>query len=43
MGPSLIGNFTSFPTTKQVSDSIATTYFDEVDTSQVHELEKCVT
>ena len=38
MDPSLIGNFIRFPTAKLVWDSIATTYFDGSDTSQVYDL-----
>ncbi|KAL6319103.1 hypothetical protein AAG906_001576 [Vitis piasezkii] len=34
MDPSLIANFICFPTTKQVWDSAATTYFDGTDSSQ---------
>ena len=36
--PSLVGNFIRFPTAKGVWDSIATTYFDGSDTSQVYDL-----
>ena len=43
MESSLVGNFIRFPTTKQVWDSIATTYFDGSDTSQVYDLRRCVT
>jgi hypothetical protein len=43
MDPSLIGNFIKFPTVKLVWDSIATTYFDESDTSQVYDLWRHVT
>ena len=43
MDPSLIGNFIWFPTTKQVWDSIATTFFDGTDTSQVNDLRRRVT
>ncbi|KDO37212.1 hypothetical protein CISIN_1g045161mg [Citrus sinensis] len=42
MDPTLIGNFIRFPTTKQVWDSAATTYFDGGDTSQVYDLRRCV-
>lgn len=35
MNPALIGNFIRFPTAKMESDSIATTFFDGTDTSQV--------
>ena len=38
MDHSLIVNFISYPTAKQIWDSIATTYFDGIDTSQVYEL-----
>ena len=40
--PSLIGNFIRFPMAKQVWDSIAITYFDGSDTSQVYDLRRCV-
>jgi len=43
MDPSLIGNFIRFSTAKQVWDSIATTYFDGSDTSQVYDLKRRVT
>lgn len=43
MEPSLIGNFIRFPTVKLVWDSIATTYFDGSDTSQVYDLRRRVT
>lgn len=43
MGPSLIGNFIRFPIAKQVSQSIATTYFDGTYTSHVYELKRRVT
>ena len=43
MDPSLIGNFIRFPTAKLVWDSIATTYFDGSDTSQVYDLRRRVT
>ena len=43
MDPSLIGNFIRFPMAKQVWDSIATTYFDGSDTSQVYDLRRRVT
>lgn len=42
MEPSLIGNFIWFPTAKLVWDSIATTYFDGNDTSQVYDLRRRV-
>ena len=42
MDPALIGNFIRFPTAKQVWDSAATTYFDGGDTSQVYDLQCCV-
>ena len=38
MDPSLITNFIRFPTAKHVWDSVATTYFDGTDTSQVYDL-----
>ncbi|KAG6490199.1 hypothetical protein ZIOFF_051484 [Zingiber officinale] len=38
MDASLIGNFIRFPTTKSVWDALATTYFDDSDTSQVYDL-----
>ncbi|KAG2717881.1 hypothetical protein I3760_03G194700 [Carya illinoinensis] len=40
MDLSLIGNFIRFPTTKVVWDSIATTFFDGSDTSQVYDLRR---
>ena len=40
MDPSLISNFIRFPTAKLVWDSIATTYFDGTDTSQVYDLKR---
>ncbi|RVW14354.1 hypothetical protein CK203_097441 [Vitis vinifera] len=43
MESSLVRNFICFPTTKQVWDSIATTYFDGSDTSQVYDLRRRVT
>ena len=43
MDPSLIRNFIRFPMGKQVWDSIATTYFDGNDTSQVYDLRRSVT
>ncbi|KAJ0045362.1 hypothetical protein Pint_05392 [Pistacia integerrima] len=43
MDPSLIGNFIRFPTAKLVWDSIATTYFDGSDMSQVYDLRRRVT
>lgn len=43
MDPSLISNFIRFQTAKQVWDSIATTYFDGSDTSQVYDLRRRVT
>ena len=42
MDPSLIGNFIRFPTTKQVWDAIATTYFNGSDATQVYELRRQV-
>ena len=43
MDPSLISNFIRFLTSKQVWDSIATTFFDGTDTSQVYDLRRRVT
>ena len=43
MDPSLIANFIRFPTTKQVWDSAATTYFDGTVSSQVYDLRRRVT
>ncbi|XP_075074367.1 uncharacterized protein LOC142161973 [Nicotiana tabacum] len=43
MDPSLIGNYVRFPIAKVVWDSIATTYFDGGDTSQVYDLNRKVT
>ena len=43
MEPHLIDNFIRFPTAKSVWDSIATTYFDGSDTSQIFELKKKIT
>ncbi|KAL6335694.1 hypothetical protein AAG906_032886 [Vitis piasezkii] len=43
MDPSLIGNFIWFPTAKLMWDSIATTYFDGSDMSQVYDLRCRVT
>jgi hypothetical protein len=42
MDPALIGNFIRFPTAKQVWDSVATTYFDGGETSQVYDLRRRV-
>jgi hypothetical protein len=42
MNPSLVSNFIQFPTAKQVWDSIAVTYFDGTDTSQVYNLKRRV-
>ena len=39
---SLISNFIRYLKAKLVWDSIATTFFDGFDTSQVYELKKCV-
>ncbi|KAL5183797.1 hypothetical protein HKD37_17G047613 [Glycine soja] len=39
----LVSNFIRFPTAKVVWDSIATTYFDGADTSQVYDLKRRVT
>ncbi|ESQ38506.1 hypothetical protein EUTSA_v10029155mg, partial [Eutrema salsugineum] len=38
MEPSLIGNFIRFPKAKEVWDSLANTYSDGTDTSQIYEL-----
>lgn len=38
--PMLIDNFIRYPTAKLVWDSIATAYFDRVDTSQVYDLRR---
>ena len=43
MDPSLVGNFICFPTTKGVWNSIAMTYFDGSDTSQIYDLRRKVT
>ncbi|XP_073265989.1 uncharacterized protein [Populus alba] len=43
MNPSLVNNLIRFPTAKQVWDSIATTYFDGTDASQVYDLKRRVT
>jgi len=43
MDPFLFSNFIRFPTAKQVWDSIATTYFDGNDKSQVYDLKRRVT
>ncbi|XP_073317204.1 uncharacterized protein [Primulina huaijiensis] len=43
MDPLLIGNFILFPTAKHVCDSIAITFFDGTDTSQVYDLRRRVT
>ena len=43
MESSSVGNFIRFLTAKQVWDSIATTYFDGSDTSQVYDLRRRVT
>jgi hypothetical protein len=43
MDPSLFGNFIRFPTAKAVWDSIATTFFNGSDTSQVYDLRRRVT
>ena len=42
MDHSLVVNFISYPTAKQVWDFVATTYFDGTDTSQVYELRRRV-
>ena len=42
MDHSLVVNFIRYPTAKQVWDSVATTYFDGTDTSQVYELRRRV-
>lgn len=43
MDPTLISNFIRFPHAKMVWDSVATTYFDGTDTSQVYDLKRRVT
>lgn len=43
MDTSLISNFIHFPTAKMVWDSIAITYFDGTDNSQVYDLKRWVT
>ena len=43
MDPTLISNFIRFPIAKMVWDSIATTYFDGTNTSQVYDLKRWVT
>ncbi|RVW39276.1 hypothetical protein CK203_085115 [Vitis vinifera] len=43
MDPTLISNFIRFPTAKMVWDSVATTYFDGTNTSQVYDLKRRVT
>lgn len=43
MDPSLIGNFIRFPSAKIMWDTIATTYFDGSDASQVYDLRRRVT
>ena len=43
MESSLVGNFIRFLTAKQVWDSIATTYFNGSNTSQVYDLQRSVT
>ncbi|GAV73213.1 UBN2_3 domain-containing protein, partial [Cephalotus follicularis] len=43
LDPSLISNFIRFPTAKAIWDSIATTFFDGKDTSQVYDLKRRVT
>jgi len=43
MEPKLIGNYIRFPTAKVVWDTIAITYFDGSDTSQVYDLKRRVT
>ncbi|XP_074573366.1 uncharacterized protein LOC141829748 [Curcuma longa] len=40
MEPSLVGNFIRFVTAKQVWDSIATTFYDGSDLSQVYDLQR---
>lgn len=42
MDYSLVVNFIRYPTAKQVWDSVATTYFDGTDTSQVYDLRRRV-
>jgi len=41
--PHMIGNVIKFPTTKSIWDSIATTYFDGLDISQVYKLKRKIT
>ncbi|GAV58088.1 UBN2_3 domain-containing protein, partial [Cephalotus follicularis] len=43
LDPSLISNFIRFPTAKAIWDSIATTFFDGKDTSQVYDLKRRAT
>ncbi|GAV72632.1 UBN2_3 domain-containing protein, partial [Cephalotus follicularis] len=43
LDPSLISNFIRFPTAKAIWDLIATTLFDDKDTSQVYDLKRRVT
>ena len=43
MESALIGTFIRYPTAKQVWDSVAVTFFDGSDTSQVYELKRRVT
>lgn len=40
MDPALIGNFIRFPTAKAIWDSVATTFFDGTDVSQVYDLKR---
>ncbi|RVW72954.1 hypothetical protein CK203_053106 [Vitis vinifera] len=43
MDPKLTSNYTIFPNAKAVWDTIATTYFDGTDASQVYDLKRKVT
>lgn len=43
MDPKLISNYIIFPNAKAVWDTIATTYFDGTDASQVYDLKRKVT
>ena len=42
MESSLISNFIRYPTTQQVWDAVAITFFDGLDTSQVYDLKRRV-
>lgn len=43
MDPTLIGNFIRYPTAKAIWDSVATTFFDGTDVSQVYDLKRRLT